>query len=128
MKDCKHPQNKTYRDIMDKNFLKCGVCHETLTRKIGDTTDKKPTKEIFISFEGVNFWGNPIFKDINTTIRYGSTSRLLPSKNVAPNGTVEEINKYFKENIGELEYFGASFDCEPNGGMPPHYKLIIQEK
>lgn len=87
----------------------------------------KETKEIYIKFEGVNFWSNPIYKDINTTIRYGSTCTLLPSDKVAPNGTTEEINNYFKENIEELEVFGSSFDAEPLGGMPEHYKLIIQD-
>jgi uncharacterized protein (DUF39 family) len=28
MNDCKHPQNKTYRDILNGNVLRCGVCHE----------------------------------------------------------------------------------------------------
>lgn len=34
MKDCKHPKNKTYRDIANGNTLKCGVCHIILTTKI----------------------------------------------------------------------------------------------
>ena len=86
----------------------------------------KETKIINIEFEGVDWWSRPVYKDVNTTIRYGSVNVLFPDKTIAPNGTVEEINAYFKENIGELCYFGAEFDCEPNGGMPEHYKLVIQ--
>jgi len=35
MEDCKHPKNKTYRDISNNNVLKCGVCHKIITTKIG---------------------------------------------------------------------------------------------
>lgn len=89
----------------------------------------KETKEIQIKFEGVDFWSRPVYKDINTTIRYGSTDTLFPNERIAPNKSVKEINNYFKNNIEELVVFGSTFDeDDPLGYFPPkHYKLIIQD-
>ncbi len=83
-------------------------------------------KTIIIKFVGIDSWNRPVYKDVNTTIYYGSVHTLFPNKNIAPNNTPAEINEYFKKNIEELEYFGVQFDCEPNGGMPAHYKLVIE--
>jgi len=85
----------------------------------------KKTKTITVEFEGVDFWSRPVYKDVNTIVRYGSVNTLFPDTKIAPNGTKEEINAFFRENIEDLVYFGSSFDCEPNGGMPSHYKLNI---
>jgi len=34
----------------------------------------------------------------------------------------------FKEHIGELEWFGTEFDCEPNGGLNSDIELNIVEE
>lgn len=36
MENCNHPKNRTYRDITNGNVLRCGICHELLTTKIGN--------------------------------------------------------------------------------------------
>lgn len=78
-----------------------------------------------IIFEGIDFWGRPVYKQVNSDIRFGSTSKLVPSGDVNPNGTIQEINDYFRENILELCYFGTEFDCEPMGGSFGEEELEI---
>ena len=36
---CLHPQNNAYRDIANGNVLRCGICNEVITTKIGDNTN-----------------------------------------------------------------------------------------
>lgn len=67
-------------------------------------------KEFNFKFEGVDFWSRPVFKSDINDVRIGSLDILLPNKDVAPNGTVEEISAYFRENTDKLTIFGCTFD------------------
>lgn len=86
-----------------------------------------------IKFKGIDDWSRPVYLHIAESkidgskhkFYFGSTNILFPDKSIAPDNTVEQINVYFKENINQLEYFGRSFNCEPNGGMSPYYQLNI---
>ena len=78
-----------------------------------------------IKFVGIDDWSRPVYKMVGKQVYFGSTNRLFPDKRFAPNGTIEEINQYFIENIEELEYFGRSFNCEPNGGKLNNTQLLI---
>jgi hypothetical protein len=61
-----------------------------------------------IEFEGVDYWGRPIFKDINSKDRYGSCDILV-------SGSDPESIIRAKISEADLVYFGKSFGCEPVG-------------
>lgn len=69
-------------------------------------------KEINLEFVGVDFWSRPVYKWQDKEVYIGSVDTLLPDDKVAPNGTTEEINAYFREHLDELVLFGTSFDSE----------------
>ena len=77
---------------------------------------------INIKFEGIDNWNRPVFKNIDSHSRYGSVNKLFgwdePKENVI---------KYFKSHLDELEYFGNHFGCEPNGGLDKSLILNIIE-
>ncbi len=77
-------------------------------------------KIIKIKFVGVDNWNRPVFRNIESKSHYGSVSTLFPWESKE-----EEVVKYFKENIDELEYFGNHFGCEPMGGLDSRLKLEI---
>lgn len=79
-------------------------------------------KEIKIKFEGVDSWGRPVFKDVDSNLRFGSTWTIFSWRN-----SDAEIVNHFKTNPQELEYFGSKFDCEPHGGKIKGIKLKIIE-
>lgn len=86
-----------------------------------------------IKYVAYDSWNRPVFKlfSINgitenvPKMYFGSTHFLLPDRTIAPNGTVPEINDFFRENIDSLEYFGNHFDCEPEGRLNPEIELNI---
>lgn len=83
----------------------------------------KPLKHINVKFEGFDDWGRPVFKDVDTCIRYGSVDLLGYDR------TKEEIIRTIKEAPEKyLCYFGSTFNCEPNGGMPAHYRINILDE
>lgn len=69
-------------------------------------------KTIKIKFRGIDNWNRPVFKDVNSKSHFGSTCRLFGYEE-----DPEKVKKFFRANPGELEYFGAYFGCEPNGGL-----------
>jgi len=76
-----------------------------------------------IKFEGIDDWNRPVFKSLNSNVRYGSTNKLFNW-----NTPAKEIIDYFKTTtVDGLEYFGHRFGCEPNGGMPKDVTLNIIE-
>lgn len=75
---------------------------------------------INIKFRGIDNFNRPVFKDKDSHDHYGSTCKLF-SWSTPP----EEIIEFFKANMDELEYFGRSFGCEPNGGLSKNITLNI---
>jgi len=68
---------------------------------------------IEIKFEGVDDWGRPIFKQVNSKNRFGSTDKLCY--------TEEEINSITEQ---DLTWFGTSFNCEPMGSLAGNIKIV----
>lgn len=81
---------------------------------------KKPIKIIDVKFRGIDDWHRPVFKTVDSVIHYGSTDKLFDHWT-----PISEINDWFREHPDQLQYFGTKFNCEPEGGMPSHYKLNI---
>jgi len=77
-----------------------------------------PQITIQLKFRGIDDFHRAVFKDINTAHYYGDC-------NCTKTGKPEDVINFYKDNIELLEYFGTSFNCEPNGGLNPKYKFII---
>ena len=78
---------------------------------------------IDIKFRGIDDWNRPVFKSTMSNIYFGDVNKLWVYKELGENNDI--INTYYKQHIEELEFFGTSFNCEPHGGLPSHYKLNI---
>lgn len=81
----------------------------------------KTIVEIHIEFRGIDHMNRPVFKQVGRRVYYGSTSKLF---NV--DTPKEEVITYFENHLEELEYFGSTFPCEPHGGLPEYFKLLIK--
>ena len=85
--------------------------------------DREPRN---IEFVCIDEWSRPIYKYVDRNIYLGSVDILFPNKEIAPNNTVEEINKYFQEHPEEFVYFGTSIDDDPYGGkFKEEVKFVI---
>ena len=73
---------------------------------------------INVKFKGIDFWSRPVFQVEDKELYIGSTETLFPDKKIAPNGTAEEITKYFEEHPEELVIFGNTFDEDDPLGTP----------
>ena len=82
-------------------------------------------KIIEIKFKGVDDFNRPVFKVPEQNIYFGSVNTLLPDPKINPNGTVEEINAYFRKHTDEIEFFGEKFNCEPHGGRSSKWEFKI---
>jgi hypothetical protein len=76
--------------------------------------------EFQIKFKGVDDWDRPVYKVVDKNVYFGSTMRL-----VSNDDTIETLNEEFTNNIHLLEYFGTSFNCEPEGGQLEDITLKI---
>lgn len=112
-------------------WLMCISSGRSIWKTINDIKNKKkeepkilmPVKiKMFIKFKGIDDFGRPIYKHINSNTYFGSTITLFDY-----GVNIEDIDKYFKHNLQELEYFGESFNCEPYGGNNDKYEFIIIE-
>ena len=81
---------------------------------------------ITLRFHGVDSWSRPVYKVQDLNVYVGSTDTLLPDVKVAPNGTVEEINEYFRTHVSELVIFGNTFDEHDPLGTPIKKSLAIE--
>lgn len=72
-------------------------------------------RQIYIEFISIDDWNRPLYKYVGRNFYLGSIEILFPNKEIAPNGTKEEINKYFQEHNEEFVYFGTESDCDPYG-------------
>lgn len=73
-----------------------------------------------LKFEGIDDWYRPIFKDVDSNIRFGDVNKLFTWEEWKAGGM-----EYYKKDSGGLEYFGTSFNREPNGGRAECWKLNI---
>ncbi len=73
--------------------------------------------QTFVKFEGIDDFNRPIFKDVNSRNRYGSTFFLFPYWT-----SEEEVMKKVQEK--DLSYFGTSFGCEPMGTNSGNIKIL----
>lgn len=73
---------------------------------------------IKLKLAGVDDFHRAVFKDINSRNHYGDCNSRMTGK-------PETVIAYYKENIGDLEYFGLHFNCEPNGGTNDKIKFEI---
>lgn len=73
-----------------------------------------------LKFKGIDDWNRPVFKDIDSSLYFGSTERLYGYDEFMKEGL-----QFFKENPQLLEYFGSSFNCEPHGGTQEFFKFNI---
>jgi hypothetical protein len=76
-------------------------------------------KKIKLNFMGFDDWHRPVFKMKDENLFFGSTHYLGDEPSYSKKNTINGQNavEFFKENPGELEYFGREFNCEPNGGQ-----------
>jgi len=75
-------------------------------------------KNVHLKLEGVDDWFRPVFKDVNSSDRYGDVT-------CSKTGKPLDVIEYYKHNMEKLEYFGTSFGCEPEGGLNKDINLII---
>jgi hypothetical protein len=68
----------------------------------------KDIAEVKLEFQGVDRWNRPIWKVPGHKIYFGSTGCLYND-----DATEEDISV----SLSDIEYFGTSFGCEPEGGM-----------
>lgn len=68
-----------------------------------------------LRFIEIDFWGRPIYISNPHEVYICSVDIIFPDKNIAPNGTKEEINKYFRNNLDKLVIFGKDLDEDPLG-------------
>ena len=82
------------------------------------------TKTLYhVKFEGIDDWSRPVFKKVNSNIRLGDVNKLWTYNELGKNN--ETLLNYYRENSDVLEYFGQSFNCEPNGGKLKDTCLIV---
>lgn len=82
----------------------------------GDNMEK-----VELKFEGLDMYDRPVFRVPGTRIFYGSTDVLLSERQVLK-GHLSKIK------LEDLQYFGYSFGCEPEGGPPLHPGKTIKLK
>ncbi len=70
---------------------------------------------INIKLETIDFWGKAMYKVQDKNIYLTSTTTIFPDKEIAPNGTFEEINNYFREKLDELVIHGSDIEDDTLG-------------
>lgn len=83
-----------------------------------DTSAKISRLIVNIKFEGIDNFSGPIFKEVNSSARFGDVD-------CTKTGKPEDVIAYYKNNINKLQYFGRTFGCEPNGGLDRSIQLRI---
>lgn len=79
------------------------------------------SKEYKVKFRGIDFWGRPVFKHVSSNSHFGSTNILF-------DGHESEAEVLSKIESSDLEYFGQSFDCEPNGGIVEGIMIVTNDE
>ena len=73
------------------------------------------TKKVY--FINIDDWNRPVFRQVATSLYYGSTDKLFPYEE-----SEAEVLKTVKES--DLTYFGSIFNCEPLGSQPGNIEII----
>jgi len=71
--------------------------------------------EVRVAFRGIDDWGRPVFKDLESETYYGSVDILPDSE--------EELNAIVES---DLLYFGKHFNCEPYGSKTKNKLVIVR--
>jgi len=72
-------------------------------------------KELELKFVEVDWWGRPIYSVKGMNIYVCSVDVIFPNKEIAPDGSVEQINEYFRNNLDQLVIFGNDLEADPLG-------------
>lgn len=76
-----------------------------------------------LKFRGIDDFNRPVFKVLEKNYYIGSTDKLFSS-----DVKEKEVKEYFKDRLGELIYFGESFNCEPEGThLKPNLQLCFDD-
>lgn len=67
-------------------------------------------KTIKLKFVGIDDWNRPVFKS-ELGHYYGSVDKLF-EYNADDKTVLSQLS------VDDICYFGSSFNCEPNGGIP----------
>lgn len=108
---------KPFTEVTEEDELK----YEDQLRGISWKGELKYEVHFDLKFRGIDDWNRPVFKDVDSSIYFGCTEKLFDW-----NADEKEVIEYFKENP-HLEYFGSSFNCEPNGGVQDFFKFSFVE-
>lgn len=72
-------------------------------------------------FEGLDDFNRPVFKQVGTNLRFGSTNKTFSGS---------DSNQHIQEMLSEedIVYFGTKFGCEPDGTpiKPDRIELIFK--
>lgn len=110
--------------LENKELERAEVIVQSLIKNI--ETRKGPKTIVEIKFEGIDDWNRPVFKDVKSNMRYGDVNNLFSYHDIEDNEKFKSFLLSYKENPRfYLEYFGRSFGCEPNGGLPKNIELKI---
>jgi hypothetical protein len=120
--------SKDYAKLFNKGnyfaiLYTCNDCGKPV--EVKHTVDIGIKLEMKIKFRGIDSFNRPVYKHINSTAHFDSTNTLRTYSRNPGIYEIMEIDRYFRNNIHELEYFGTSFNCEPHGGENNKYELII---
>lgn len=98
------------------------VMYEKELRELTWKGDLRYEVHFNLKFRGIDDFNRPVFKDVDSTLHFGSTNHL-----VGYDKTKEYVIEFFKHNPSELEYFGDKFNCEPEGGKQSFFKFNFIE-
>ena len=81
------------------------------------------SKDLEISFVGIDDWNRPVFKLKDKKVYFGDTNKLWTFNELGENN--KNLIEYYSKNPQCIEFFGGSFNCEPHGGTSDKWNFII---
>lgn len=117
--------NADIYSVSEEDEVKYGESFRQLLDEDGDCKHGELKYEVHfnLKFTGIDDWNRPIFTDIDSNVYFGDVNKLWVFQELGVNN--ENVNKYYKDNPDNLEFFGYDFNCEPHGGLPSNFKLNI---
>lgn len=117
--------NADIHSVSEEDELKYSESFRQLLDEDGNCKHGELKYEVHfnLKFTGIDDWNRPIFTDIDTNVYFGDVNKLWVFQELGVNN--ENVNKYYKDNPDNLEFFGYDFNCEPHGGLPSNFKLNI---